>query len=225
MYKGIYEKNQFGIYDNNFRKLRIHQKGLRDHNILCQKCDNDILGSKLEKYGYHCLSGGISPHYEKLKITKGISPDGIESIIFQNIEYKSFKLFLLSILWRSSITKLDEFIDVNLGPHEEIIRKMVLYDNACDEHDYPITIIKADINSRIPINFIATPRKIKFEGNVSYLFFINEAFYLFNISKYNPHSIFGKGTVKKTNTIEIPILKGPILDDFLKSILHIHQTK
>ena len=219
MYKGIYEKNQFGTYDKDFKKLRTNQKGLRDHSILCQKCDNEILGSKLEKYGHYCLSGGGSFNFMKLTINKGISPDGVESLIFKNIEYKQFKLFLLSILWRSLITKLAEFDDVNLGPHEEILRKMIFYEDAGDENEYPITIIKADITSKIPINFIASPKKIIFKGNTSYMYFINEAFYLFNISKYNPNSIFDKGTIMKTNTLEIPILKGTLLEDFLLSIL------
>ncbi|MDZ7741060.1 MAG: hypothetical protein U5Q03_04740 [Bacteroidota bacterium] len=88
--------------------------GFYDSNILCEECDNKILGN-LESYSSIVLgeeSGNqdLYPTYEK-KINQ------IKSEIFTFRKCKLFKIqtFLLSIIWRASISRQKIFDSVSLG--------------------------------------------------------------------------------------------------------------
>ena len=51
---------------------------------------------------------------------------GLESMLISNVDYTRFKLFLLSILWRGSITSNPLFVNVKLEKtKEEEIRLML----------------------------------------------------------------------------------------------------
>ena len=56
--------------------------------------------------------------------------------IIEDIDYKLMKLFQLSILWRATISSLETFSKVNLGPHQEKLRKMILDSNPGKYTDY-----------------------------------------------------------------------------------------
>ncbi len=63
-----------------------------------------------------------------------------DCIVLQNLDYKKFKLFLLSLLWRMSVTTLGFFANVSLGQkHEEKIRKALLDEDPLQPEDYPCT--------------------------------------------------------------------------------------
>lgn len=53
-------------------------------------------------------------------------------------DYSKFKLFHLSILFRAGVCSLPMFSNVNLGPHEARLRKMILDIDPGEEHEYPV---------------------------------------------------------------------------------------
>jgi hypothetical protein len=59
-----------------------------------------------------------------------------ETFCVPGLDYPIFKLFHLSILWRASVSALDDFAGVTLGPHEERLRKMILTGNPGAITDY-----------------------------------------------------------------------------------------
>lgn len=131
MYDGLYdEKHRFHevtvTKDKDIKTEGFRQTGGYEGQILCQSCDNEVLG-KLEKYASQVLYGGI-PN----KIQKRDKDKGMEYTLYEKIDHRKFKLFLLSLLWRASISKLPIFKDINLGRHEEKIRQMII-DNILDD--------------------------------------------------------------------------------------------
>ena len=98
------------------------QKGIREY-LLCSDCENLI--SKWEDYSSILL--------KKMEIN-----EKKEAVYLKNINYKYFKLFHLSILWKASIAKGNEFCNVALGPHEEKLRKKLLNEDAGQSDIYPI---------------------------------------------------------------------------------------
>lgn len=113
-------------YNENHRAIMIpkgkskyEQKGIREY-LLCDDCDNRIIG-KWESY-----SSPIIKSIQDLNFTQ----NGGEYIV-QNVQYADFKLFQLSLLWRASIASVKMFENINIGKqHEEIIRKMLLYNDS-----------------------------------------------------------------------------------------------
>jgi hypothetical protein len=67
-------------------------------------------------------------------------PDGGRAAHVSGVDYASFKLLLLSLLWRASVSKREEFAAVSLGPHEEILRQMLLSREPGSQADYPCLV-------------------------------------------------------------------------------------
>jgi hypothetical protein len=57
------------------------------------------------------------------------------------IDYRQFKLFVLSIFWRASIAQGSFFRRVDLGPYEPIFRQCLISEDPLDELSYPILVI------------------------------------------------------------------------------------
>ncbi len=75
-------------------------------NLLCKNCDNVVIGS-LETY----LSKVLIENEKNINVEDFYTDDrNIEYKIYKKINYEKFKLGLLSILWRGSISNLD-FLD------------------------------------------------------------------------------------------------------------------
>lgn len=122
------------LYDNKHRALTIHadgfkqefiQQGFRDY-LLCPDCENkfSIFEKKFKEYWFD--SGRIPVTiYDK-------------SVIIEGYNYLDFKLFHLSILWRMSVAKNDNFNSVSLGPYEEKLREILLQESFVQEYKYPI---------------------------------------------------------------------------------------
>lgn len=115
MYKSLYDEiNRFHVLSvipekSNWKE----QKGLRER-LLCGKCEQKL--SVWERYASLVLKGGIPLTHRR---------EG--SIIhLSGVDYKQFKLFQLSILWRASVSTLQFFEKVQLGEHAEIIRQHLL---------------------------------------------------------------------------------------------------
>ncbi len=80
----------------------VAQSGEHESDILCEDCDNRVIGS-LENYASKVLYGGqISVKQVNYKL-----PDGLEFSQVDGLDYKKFKLFLLSLLWRG-IKEIEE---------------------------------------------------------------------------------------------------------------------
>jgi hypothetical protein len=103
------------------------QKGLRDP-LLCAECE-----------------GFINDNYEKPFHKFWVQGDQLEKMraagrnVIDGIDYASFKLFHLSVVWRASVCKNPAFSNVSLGPHDESIRQMLLAKDPGPEWLYPIT--------------------------------------------------------------------------------------
>ena len=101
--KGVYpRKTPIGVYDTG---------------ILCRNCE-DIFG-KLDDYGQAILLRS-SDTVEDLKRGAELLWHAIPDV---DIEY--FKKFLISVLWRASVSTHDFYSKVNLGPYEQRAKEIV----------------------------------------------------------------------------------------------------
>jgi hypothetical protein len=65
-------------------------------------------------------------------------PISASEYLLTDLDYRSFKLFHLSVLWRASVSTRDEFRLVNLGPYEEKLRTRLLASDPGDPEDFAI---------------------------------------------------------------------------------------
>jgi hypothetical protein len=151
LYKEIFNKEHF-LYKvdanslNEFKKLHT---GYFDRNIICKECDGKIISS----YEHYASQVVFHSSIEKNAVLRD-QEDGIKDYYFASIDYTKFKLFLLSMIWKASVSNINYCKKVNLGSiHEEEIRLMLLNSNPKKTLDYAVSIIKLK-NKMIPSKMI-----------------------------------------------------------------------
>jgi hypothetical protein len=157
-------------------KKKPRQSGGYDKDILCGNCDNKILGS-LERYASLVLYGGI-----ELTIENSQGQNKSKYVSVKGLDYRKFKLFLLSILWRASISNLPIFQKVNLGEHEQILRNKILSNHPGSSVEYPCAIFTYLHNPKIPNQIIAEPGCLVNGVQQIYAFLISGNLFIFFIN-------------------------------------------
>lgn len=154
------------LYDNNHKMIGINgqgnkgwkplQKGIREQ-LFCSDCEQH-LNDKYEK------------PFLKQWLTDKPLPSQMrhDSIFSADYDYPTFKLFHLSILFRSSISSLPTFQEVSLGPHEERIRQMLLNEDPGKEWEYPILAFAVLNGNGVEKRLISQPISGRHEGHRAY---------------------------------------------------------
>lgn len=143
------------------------QKGLRE-KLLCRICEERLC--VYETYASTAFDG---------KKTE-IPLDGV--IIVKDVSYVQFKIFLLSILWRASVSSLDFFSEVSLGRHESIIRTMILTNDPGPPDKYGVVPFALIDDGAIQSGLIMQPTRTKFYGHVGYRFVFGGFMWAFLVS-------------------------------------------
>lgn len=202
MYKGMEDdKGRFYVINSdNPYKHKTVQSGAYERGIFCAECDNVRLG-KLERYASNNL-------FRKAYLVEGIEfkqvaiQGGLQVIHCENVDYVQFKLFLLSLLWRASISTEHLFENFKLSEGEEEFLRKSIYDQAVvAEETFPcilLTSTAADLDK----NFIAidpfNPDMVKFYINA----FVY-TFYLTDVKKDETTKVLSIGMDKKMGIMKI----------------------
>lgn len=208
MYQGLYtDKHKIyklspSRYISGDKRVQMPSSGEYEGGLLCKKCDNVIMG-QYEDYARRALYGGQLPSSESPRAAMFTTPAGIQYTLVKNLSYKKFKLFLLSILWRASISRRDLFKSVDLGPHEEIIRQMIWTGNPGSTEDYPILVLTYLTDTSAPEDLIAEPERLKDDQGTRYVFIIAGFIYVFHISKRNVPEFVLSNTINQKNEMNI----------------------
>ena len=216
MYKGMFDENHKLVLQP-FRQGTVEKweikkpsDGEYEGGLLCDECDNTLLGHYYEDYASRAMYGGQLLENECPTFQKCISQYGIGFIKCERLNYHKYKLFLLSMLWRASISTRPFFSEIKLDPiHEKEIRKMILAKDAGSVSKYPIFISSYANNLNLPKQLIAQPRQIAATDELqSYSFMINGYFYFFYLNKSEavlPHYVTAE-TIKPNNELNVIII-------------------
>lgn len=175
LYKPLYDKKHkfTQVYADPGQHHTYHQKGLREY-LLCEKCEQQF--SRYEDYGVRALHGemGVTAHREGAELH------------LKNLNYRTFKLLQLSILWRASVSTLPSFKDVKLGPHQETLRRMLRDEDPGPSHKYGCLILIPWFEGEIVNELIATPTYDKFDGMAIWRFVFAGMAWLYAVSNRQP---------------------------------------
>jgi hypothetical protein len=185
--------------------IKRPSSGIYESNLLCENCDNKVIG-QYENYASRAMYGGVLPAEEMPKCTNYKNQENVSFTHCQNLNYTKFKLFLLSILWRASISRNDFFKFISLGPHEETIRKMILEGEPGLQSDYPIFCMTYLNDEKMPKDLVAHPqRKRTRDGHIVYTFIIGGMIYMYYVNSKShilPQYIVSE-TLRPTNELNI----------------------
>lgn len=215
MYEGLFDNKHFTLYVNIDEMQVIGKKptGIYDKNILCHKCDNEVIG-KYESYSSKILKNGKLSERLKPIVTKYTKEKDVGKISLENIDYTKFKLFLLSMLWKGHISKNVFFKDIDLGQkYSEQIRTMLLKGDPGKETDFETLIVfyKKDF---LPAKMLTPPRRFRMEKSICYLIHIQGISFIYKVSTGYKLDYFDNAKLKKNNTAQFYILEGEIAKSF-----------
>jgi hypothetical protein len=142
LYDGIHRSHL--IKAAPLAKRRLEQKGLRER-LLCQTCESKL--SVYAGYARGVLFGGQETTVMRRK-------GGIE---LRDLDYRKFKLFQLSVLWRPGVAQQEFFSQVELGHHDEPLRKMLLAEDPGRHTDYGCVIIPLVTEGKLLTDLILQP--------------------------------------------------------------------
>lgn len=186
MYQELYDDNhkinQFAPTELLAGKgyIKRPSTGEYEGGILCAECENQVL-SHFESYGCEFFYSMEIPIERAPKCQNYITKEGQKFSECTNVNYTKLKLFLLSIIWRASISSRDFFSEVDLGEHEEKIRQMILSGEAREKSDYPIMMAHFIKSKTIPSDITIQPIMIKKEGLLQFMIVINGMIFIFHI--------------------------------------------
>ena len=153
-------------------KEKLVQKGFREF-LLCQECE-----TKLSKY-----EGYTARLIQSLNdFPKNLSGLFIYS---DDVDYRQFKLFQLSLLWRASVSRNKMFAQVELGNrHEEKIRCMLVEENPGRDSDFGCFITMYPNPQNID-KIIWSPTRQRLFGHNGYKFMTGNLMWYFFVTSHS----------------------------------------
>lgn len=160
VYRPTYDSTHTAVrIDLDKKSVRKQQTGFSEY-LLCEDCES--IFSRWEVY--------FSKIWFKPK--SRLRPDYLDDRLVEipGIDYIKFKLFHLSIIWRSGVSSRTEFRSVNLGAQERIIRKHLLASDPGEPDKYAMFCIALrDKDTRkFQDSFIRAPEGGHFRGHHVY---------------------------------------------------------
>jgi hypothetical protein len=197
MYKGMKDSNG-DIICFTLKSGGIPKKEATEY-LFCTICENNILNKNYEDLSAKLLNGSFCEKKVPILLNKY---NYLDNIIyeFKLDNYKTFKNFLLSILWRCSVYSGDMLNNIKLGPYEEKLREIIHGNIDTSDEEFPITVWNVNnlylANKQICLNkFIVPPFSVKISGILHYYMFINGFIYDIIVSSHNKN----KGTIANNN--------------------------
>jgi len=168
------EKHRFYAYStvSDEPVSRPQQKGFREY-LLCGECEGRL--NRWETYARKVIFGGVA-------LDCAMDPKG--NSLADGVDYATFKLFSMSMLWRMSVSSREEFARVELGVHAETMRERLFANEPGMHWDYGFTILyppDADAEEILSRTMVQ-PERLRFKSHLFYRLSLGMTFWLFPVS-------------------------------------------
>jgi len=193
------------MYDEKHRAIRVTsepsekqrfiQKGEREY-LLCEDCETHLSG--YERYAAPII-----------KSIPSIPPDPSGQFYpVPCVDYPQFKLFQISLLWRSSVAEGPVFAKVNLGCHEEILRRMLLEENPGQPDEYGCMMVAIQKTKYLE-RMLLSPFRDTIDGHTCYRFVTGGLFWYFFFSRDSSPVWARKIFLNESGTLRILVAPWP----------------
>lgn len=188
-YASIYDNlHRFHIVSSNSLKSeKFGQKGIRE-KLLCEACEQKF--SRWEKYAKETFGDGLG-----IKIIRSG-----KIYHLSDLNYKVFRLFLLSLLWRMGVSQLAFFSLINLGvKHQEILRVALLNEDPLEPLQYPCLMTAVHIKGKFHTDWISQPTHNKSGSHHCHSVVINGILFTFYVTSHALPKGFEQVCINKKN--------------------------
>jgi len=174
-YKALYDgQHRFQVLKFIPEEKKLHlQKGIRE-KLLCYECEQ--LLSPFEDHARRVFYGGQEFSFSVQE----------EMVRVKGIDYRRFKLFQLSLLWRAGLSRHPFFKKIKLGPHEERLRGMLISGDPGEPHDYGCVLLGMVMqNHELMDEIIKAPDSLRSHGHRCFRFLLCGYLWIFVVSKHS----------------------------------------
>jgi hypothetical protein len=178
LYRTLYdEQHRFHVLSTQMDQTETkRQKGLWEW-LLCATCEQKF--SVWERYVSLLLNGGVP-----------IAVSRERSIaVVTGVDYKKFKLFQLSVLWRSGIARGEFFSKVRLGDHQEKIREMLVKNDPGPASAYGSFMFGLKGSDGPTTGLMMQPVSLRVEGQICYHFIFGGIAWIYFVSRKIPSPV------------------------------------
>ena len=215
--KGVFDRTNRTILASlkGNRGPKFYQTGFYDKNVLCEHCDNVIIG-RLERYAASVLPPPTP--CSLMNVRTQVENDQLTTLHFSSIDYKQLKLFVLSLLWRAHHSQNEFFQKVHIPTHEPILRQMILACEPGADTEYEMSIVRIDRPNGQIVDMIPAPEVgERWQLDVA-LFIISGLIFSVGLKVDSGFKLFPTFSLKSSNQIIIPRLKGGAARNFLTAL-------
>ncbi len=210
VYRPAYDATHTAIIvDLGKRNIGKQQKGFSER-LLCKECEGifSIWENYFSRIWFH-------PRY-RLR-PKYLNDNLIE---IRGIDYSSFKLFHLSLVWRASVSARTEFSSVALGSQEEVIRKILLSRDPGEHDKYAFFGIALRIPSTQAFQdkLLCAPRAARVQGHNVYTFLFGGVVWHYIISGHIDEYKRNQNNFNRSGTLFLAVQNwkdNPLVRDLL----------
>ncbi|HRK61848.1 MAG TPA: hypothetical protein PLY88_04780 [Candidatus Omnitrophota bacterium] len=128
--------------------------GVYDEGILCAQCDNKI--GEWDSYAAVFFKQEFVE--EKYMIDNGARL----AYVVDSYDYKSLKLFYMSMLWRAGVSSHGFFEKVDLGSHEAKLRDLLIRGDPGSSEQFSVIVSKFDYDSSLVPQL--NPQRSRYDG-------------------------------------------------------------
>lgn len=173
--------------------INMHaQDGLWDMNILCSDCEHHL------DHNYESPIASVYYEHKGNPGNVGIRKLDNYTGVFVNFDFQVFSKFLLTQLWRMSVSKLSYFRGVSLGPkHTENIRLILFENRPIVGTEYPIVIML--MSTAAGRGSMEIAKKLKAKGLTFYEFKIHQFCYWIYVNSHPLPSNLKQGIITQDN--------------------------
>lgn len=163
------------------KQVEVPGTGYTVDDILCEDCDQKIIGKYYEDYVAKLIYTNSIENVNNKRIYTNYNNVKVDE--FENIDKGKIKLFVLSILWRCSVSKHSDFKDINLGTvYQEKIRKMIYNQDPGNENEFPFAIFTTLKNSNWSEDIVRLPIQERFHIGSYYKMILGGFIFVCNVS-------------------------------------------
>ena len=194
---------------------RYEQKGVRER-LLCRECEQ-----KLGRWEHYAKAAFVDAR--GVQITQQQ-----DAVVFGNLDYKLFKLFQLSLLWRMSVSTLDFFKGISLGPYEEKIRLALINEDPLRPDQYACWMIVVLLNGKFYTDWIIEPTVARVGGRHVYSLVITGILFNFYVGKQPLLPSIASHVLNERGEMSVSVMEMreiPFLIKFARRLVHARDAR
>jgi hypothetical protein len=213
------------LENGNIRQAGLPRgKGEFEAGLLCADCDGGILNIRYENYAHKVLRDVLQCRFKG----EVYEQDGtVEHLFFNNLDYNSLRLYLLSILWKASISRRPNYKNIKLGPYENEIRDILFSGNTISPHRFPVVLIKLRDKISLTDQIVRPFESTRLKKGHQYWFIANGWMVFYFISNHSvlPDWIFQKHAIGTNERVNVTYASEESTRNIFLKFLNIRLTQ